>query len=133
MPSLSPLNFNYMFYGLLEVFVPSPTSSPTYNLCSKSANPSLSLIINLISFLGLTQMQAQTILINSYGLLESPTSHSRLSLMDLRKKLKFNSKPWPISLFLLRKSFCSLVGIFLIVFILLEKGPRRHNYSRLPK
>ena len=46
------LEFNYMFYGLLEVLGPSPTSSPTYTLCSKSANPRLSPITNIISFLG---------------------------------------------------------------------------------
>ena len=73
------LDFNYMYYGLLEILGPSPTSSPTYNLCSKSANPRLNPIINLISFLGLMQMQAQTNLINSYGLLKSPTSHYRLN------------------------------------------------------
>ena len=35
------LDFNYMFYGLLKVLGPSPTLSPTYNMCSKSANPKL--------------------------------------------------------------------------------------------
>ena len=52
------LDFNYMFLGLLKVLGPSPTSSRTYNLCSKSENPRLNPIINLISFLVLMQMQA---------------------------------------------------------------------------
>ena len=30
------LDFNYIFYGLLEVLGPSQTLSSTYNLCSKS-------------------------------------------------------------------------------------------------
>ena len=68
-----------MFYGLLEVLGPSPTSSPTYKMCSKSANPRLSPKFSKLVSWALCIKQAQTNLINSHGLFASPTSLSRFN------------------------------------------------------